>query len=74
MRSETEKIILADPFSPVLSKLKKYHASGNLKFNNLGISQSLKLRNLMGNILRISLKLNFIPNTLGCYGLTRACG
>jgi len=23
----------------------------------------------MGKILRISLKLNFTPNTLGCYGL-----
>jgi len=31
--------------------------------------QSLKLRNLMGKILRISLKLNFSPNTLGGYGL-----
>jgi len=28
--------------------LKKYHPSENLKFNNLGIFQSLKLRNLMG--------------------------
>jgi len=52
-----------------LSKLKKYHLSGNLKFNNLGIPHSLKLRNLMGNILRILFKLNFTPNTLGCYGL-----
>jgi len=24
----------------------------------------------MGKILRVSLKLNFTPNTLGCYGLT----
>jgi len=24
----------------------------------------------MGKILRISLKLNFFPNTLDCYGLT----
>jgi len=28
------------------------------------------LRNLMGKILSIALKLNFTPNTLGCYGLT----
>jgi len=28
------------------------------------------MRNLMGKILQISLKLNFTPNTLGCYGLT----
>jgi len=25
----------------------------------------------MGKILSISLKLNFTPNTLGCYGLTK---
>jgi len=50
-----------------MSKFKKYHPSGNLKFNNLGIFKSLKLRNLMDKIRRISLKLNFTPNTLGCY-------
>jgi len=48
---------------------KKYHPSGNLKFINLGIFQSLKLRILTEKILPISLKLNFTPNTLGCYGL-----
>jgi len=32
-----------DLFSSVLSQLKKYHPSGNLKFNYLGIFQSLKL-------------------------------
>jgi len=48
-RSETAKFILEDLFSSVLSKLKKkYHLSGNLKLNNLGIFQSWKLRNLMG--------------------------
>jgi len=52
-----------------LSKLKKYHPSGNLKFNYLSFSQSLKLRDLMEKILSISLKLKFTPNTLGCYGL-----
>jgi len=52
-----------------LSKFKKYHPSENLKFNNLGLFQSLKLRNIMGKILPISLKFNFTPNTLGCYGL-----
>jgi len=44
--------------------LKKYHPSGNLKFNNLGLVQSLKLRNFMGKIHRISLELNFTPKTL----------
>jgi len=36
-------------FSSVLSQFKKYHPSGNLKFNNLGIFQSLKLRIFMEN-------------------------
>jgi len=35
---------IVDLFSLVLSKFKKYHISGNLKFNNLGIFQGLKLR------------------------------
>jgi len=63
--------ILEDLFSSVLSQFKKYHPSENLKFNNLGIFQSLKLHILMEKILPISLKLNFTPNTLGCYGLNR---
>jgi len=33
------------------------------------ISQSLKLRILNEKVLSISLKLNFTPNTLSCYGL-----
>jgi len=40
-----------------------------LKFNNLGIFQGLKFRNLLEKILPISPKLNFTPNTLGCYEL-----
>jgi len=56
-------------FSLVLSHLKKYHPSGNMKFNYLGISRGLKLRVLVRKILSISLKLNFTPNNLGCYGL-----
>jgi len=52
-----------------LPLFEKYHPSGNLKYNNLGIFQSLKLCNLMGKILRVSLKRNFTRNTLGCYGL-----
>jgi len=64
------KINLNDLFRSVLSQFEKYQPSGNLVFNNLGIFQSLKLRTLMGEILRISLKLNFTPNTLGCYWLT----
>jgi len=59
--------------SSVLAQFKKYHPSGNLKYNNLGIFQSLKLRNLMLKILQISLMLNFTPNTLGFYGLTDIC-
>jgi len=39
---------LGDLFSSVLSELKKYYPSGNLNFNYSGISQSLKLRILMG--------------------------
>jgi len=54
-----------------LSQFKKYHPSGTLKFNYLGIFQSLKLRMLMEKILLISLYLNFTPNTKGCYGLNQ---
>jgi len=63
------KFILEDLFSSVMSQFKKYHTSGNPKFNYLGIFQSLKFRNLMGETLRISLKRNFTPNSLGCSGL-----
>jgi len=63
-----EKNILWDLFSLVLSQFKKYHPYGNLKFNYLGIFQSLELRISMGKFLSISLKLNFTPSTLGCYG------
>jgi len=66
----TEKNILEDLFSSLLSQSKKYHPSGNLKFNYLGIFQGLKLLILMGKILLISLKLNFTPDTLGCYELS----
>jgi len=61
--------ILEDIFSTVLSQSKKYHSAGNLTFNYYGIFQSLKLRISMGEIVSISLKLNFIPNTSDCYGL-----
>ena len=63
------QFILEDLYSSVLSQFKKYHPSGNLKFNNFGIFEGLKLRILMKKILLISLKLNFIPNTLGCHNL-----
>jgi len=53
-----------------LLQFKKYHPPENLKSNNLGIFQSLELRSLILRILRISLKLNFTPNTLGCHRLT----
>jgi len=67
---EQKKNILKDLFCSVMSKFEKYNPSGNVKFNNLGIFQSLKLRHLMGKILRISAKLNFTPNTLDCCGLS----
>ena len=54
--------------------LKKYHPSGNLKINNFGIFQRLKLRIIEEKVLPISLKLNFTPNTLGCYALNGAVG
>jgi len=60
--SLTEKNILEYLFSWVLSQFKKYHPSGNLKFNYLGISQSLKLLISMEKIISISLKLYFTPN------------
>jgi len=68
-RSETQTFILEDLFGSVLSQFKKYYPSGNMKFNNLGIFQSFKLRILIEKILPISLKQNCTPNTLGCYGL-----
>jgi len=64
-----QKNILEDLFSSVLSQFKKYRLSGNLKFNNLGIFQSLPFRILAGKISVISQNLDFTPNTLGCSGL-----
>jgi len=64
-----KKNILGDLVSSVLSHFKKYHPSVNLKFNNFVIFLSLKLRILKEKILPIPLKLNFTPNTLGCYDL-----
>jgi len=69
-----KKNILEDLFGSVLSQFKKYHSSRYLKFNNLGIFQSLKLRNLLGKMLRIFLKLNFTPNNLGCDWLKKNLG
>jgi len=63
-----QKNILEDLFSSVLSKSKKYQPPGNLKFNYLGISETLNVRISMEKIISISLKL-FAPNTLGCHGL-----
>jgi len=65
----SRKNILEDLFSSVLVQFKKYHPPplGNLKFNYLGIFQTLKLRNSIEEILSIPLKRNFTPNTLGCY-------
>ena len=66
--SETGKVIL-DLFSSVVTQFKKYHPSGNLKFNNSHIFQSLKFRILIEKNLSISLKLNLTPNTLANCGL-----
>jgi len=44
------KNIVEDLFKSLLSQFKKYHPSGNLKFNNLSIFQSLELRILMEKI------------------------
>jgi len=55
-----------------LSQFKNYHLSGNLKFNNLGLFQSLKFGILMKKkILPSSHKLNVTQNTLGCFGLSQ---
>ena len=40
-----------------------------MKFNNLGIFQSIKVRIYADISLPISLQLNFTPSILGCYGL-----
>jgi len=64
-----KKNILEDLPVQYCHNSKKYHSSGNLKFNNLSIFNSLEMRILMEKILQISLKLNFTPNTLGCFKL-----
>jgi len=63
-----KKNILEVLYGSVFSQLKKYRPSGNRKFDNLGIFQSLNLRNLKGKIIRISLKLSFTPNTCADMG------
>jgi len=65
-----KKNVLKNFFSSVLSQFKKYRPSGNQKFNKLSISQSLKFRISTEKLNPISRKLNFTPNTLGCYGST----
>jgi len=67
-----QKKNLEDLSSSVLSQFKKYHPPGNQKFNYLGILKRLKFRISSEIILYISLKLNFTPNTLGCYRLNNA--
>jgi len=56
---EEKKHIFGDLFSSVLSQFKKHHPSRNIKFNTLGIFQSLKLRILMEKIFLISVKAKF---------------
>jgi len=62
------KIYFTGSFQFSIVTISKISPSGDLKFNYLGIFQSLKLLILMEKILSISRKLNFTPNTLGCYG------
>jgi len=64
------KIHFRGTFQFTIAEFEIYHPPGNLKLNYFVIFQSLKLRILMEKILSISLKLNFTPNTLGCYGLS----
>jgi len=49
---EQKNNISDDLLSSVLPQFKKYHPSGNLKFNNLSIFQSLTFRILMEKSLR----------------------
>jgi len=66
--SATEKFISEDLFCSVLPQFKKYHPSGNLRFNYSGIFQSLKLRISIEKIFSIS-KVNSTPYILAGYGL-----
>jgi len=43
----------------LLLQFKTYHPSRNLKFNNLGISQSLKLGNSLAKIFQAKFTSNF---------------
>jgi len=65
-----ENNILEDLLSLVLSQFRKYLPSGILKLKKLGIIQSLKFSILVEKILPISSKLNFTPNSWGCYRLS----
>jgi len=64
-----QKNILEDLSSSLSSQFKKYHPSGNLTSNNLGIFQRLKFRISMEIVLSISFELKFTPNTSGSYEL-----
>jgi len=48
-----------------MSQFKKYHTSVNLKFDNLDIPQSLKIRNLMGKNSLNSSKAKFHTKYFG---------
>jgi len=63
MSFENRKIYFRESFKFSIVTLQKYHPSGKLEFNNLGILKSFKFHILMGKILPVSLKLT--PNTLG---------
>ena len=70
--SETEKFILENLFILVFLRLKKQKNIASLKTWILIILAFPKALNCVINgkdPIRISLALNFTPNTLGCYGL-----
>jgi len=63
-----QKKKLKDLFSSLLSKFKKYHPSGNLKFNNLGIFHSLNFNGKNPSNFS-SAKFHSKYYWLFCYGL-----
>jgi len=64
-------IYFRESFQFSIVTIKKYHLSGNPKSDYLGVFQTLKLLILLRKILSVTFKLNFTPNTLGCYGLNK---
>jgi len=68
-----QKFLLEDLFSSVLLQFKKYHPSGNLKFNNLGIFQSFKLRYLMKKFFKFLLSQISLQIIRAVMGFNHLC-